>query len=425
MNKVAQNVGAVHTHTHTHTSNLLENKGKISKIRVSHFRSPTSNKAITLIALVITIIVLLILAGVTISMLTGETGILGKANNAKEQTQLKTAEETIQLSVLDNRTLKSTGDASALNNKNLKGAIAEKLRNLGYSVAEDNNTVTYYEEKTIKIEDYLDKEDNQTKITAQMVSEDPETYYGKSVDFTSENGQSDWKIFYSDGTHIFLITGDYVKAEDAGRIDPATGMTAAGYNAYWTSIPELQNVDSTVLTRFKAAEYVLQDIQNSKYASTLLNANNWKKYLDKENGTGNAEYAIGSPTIEMWMDSWNNLYEDVDGKLYRYANTNTAKPGYNIGTTADLRYSYYLYREIMSNKKGYENKLYYPQTKFIDYSYPDGYWLASPAADADDNIFYVCYDGRISAYDGAKTNYSMRPVVCLKSGIAVSETDSE
>ena len=48
-------------------------------------------KGITLIALVITIIVLLILAGVSIAMLTGDNGILIQANNAKENT--KQAEE--------------------------------------------------------------------------------------------------------------------------------------------------------------------------------------------------------------------------------------------------------------------------------------------------------------------------------------------
>ena len=42
-----------------------------------------NNKGITLIALVITIIVLLILAGVSIAMLTGNNGILTQANNAK------------------------------------------------------------------------------------------------------------------------------------------------------------------------------------------------------------------------------------------------------------------------------------------------------------------------------------------------------
>ena len=48
-----------------------------------------TNKGITLIALVITIIVLLILAGVSISMLTGENGVLTKATESKEETHMK------------------------------------------------------------------------------------------------------------------------------------------------------------------------------------------------------------------------------------------------------------------------------------------------------------------------------------------------
>ena len=50
-------------------------------------------KGITLVALVITIIVLLILAGVTIAMLTGNNGVLTKANDAKtESTNAEVAE---------------------------------------------------------------------------------------------------------------------------------------------------------------------------------------------------------------------------------------------------------------------------------------------------------------------------------------------
>lgn len=45
-----------------------------------------NQKGITLIALVITIIVLLILAGVSIAMLTGQNGILNQATNAKDET---------------------------------------------------------------------------------------------------------------------------------------------------------------------------------------------------------------------------------------------------------------------------------------------------------------------------------------------------
>ena len=46
-----------------------------------------NQKGITLIALVITIIILLILAGVTIATLTGDSGILTQANNAKDKTE--------------------------------------------------------------------------------------------------------------------------------------------------------------------------------------------------------------------------------------------------------------------------------------------------------------------------------------------------
>ena len=58
-----------------------------------------NNKGITLIALVITIIVLLILAGVSIAMLTGDNGILSQADTAVTETHVGAAEEAIKLTV--------------------------------------------------------------------------------------------------------------------------------------------------------------------------------------------------------------------------------------------------------------------------------------------------------------------------------------
>lgn len=54
------------------------------------------SKGITLIALVITIIVLLILAGVTIATLTGENGILTKATQARDNTIIAQEKEQVQ-----------------------------------------------------------------------------------------------------------------------------------------------------------------------------------------------------------------------------------------------------------------------------------------------------------------------------------------
>lgn len=58
-----------------------------------------NQKGITLIALVITIIVLLILAGVSIAMLTGQNGILTQANNAQVATREAEIREAIALAV--------------------------------------------------------------------------------------------------------------------------------------------------------------------------------------------------------------------------------------------------------------------------------------------------------------------------------------
>ena len=60
-------------------------------------------KGITLIALVITIIVLLILAGVSISMLTGDNGILTQAKVAKEKNADAQRKEEQQLESMLNR----------------------------------------------------------------------------------------------------------------------------------------------------------------------------------------------------------------------------------------------------------------------------------------------------------------------------------
>lgn len=56
-------------------------------------------KGITLIALVVTIVVLLILAGVSISMLTGENGIITQAQEAKDDTEQARVQELVDLAV--------------------------------------------------------------------------------------------------------------------------------------------------------------------------------------------------------------------------------------------------------------------------------------------------------------------------------------
>lgn len=68
------------------------------------------SKGITLIALVITIIVLLILAGVTIATLTGENGILNQANKSKISIEEARIEEEIKLALIKVNASKQIND---------------------------------------------------------------------------------------------------------------------------------------------------------------------------------------------------------------------------------------------------------------------------------------------------------------------------
>ena len=75
-------------------------------------------KGITLIALVITIIVLLILAGISIAMLTGENGILTKADTAAKETDIVETKEQIKLEIMGN-----SDESGNYTNKNVIDAV--------------------------------------------------------------------------------------------------------------------------------------------------------------------------------------------------------------------------------------------------------------------------------------------------------------
>ncbi len=69
-------------------------------MRKLKWKTKKTNEGITLIALIITIIVLLILAGISIATLTGENGILTKASTAKKETQKASAKEKVEIAVM-------------------------------------------------------------------------------------------------------------------------------------------------------------------------------------------------------------------------------------------------------------------------------------------------------------------------------------
>ena len=116
---------------------IRERREKIMKPKLKE------NKGITLIALVITIIVLLILAGVSIAMLTGENGILNQAAKAKNETEIAQANEAAILDEYNKFLNNAIGGTAG-------GTTPEEPENQGTL-----GTITGDEETPTEVEDSL------------------------------------------------------------------------------------------------------------------------------------------------------------------------------------------------------------------------------------------------------------------------------
>ena len=216
------------------------------------------NKGITLIALVITIIVLLILAGVTIATLVGNNGILNKASQAAEETRIAQVEEQVNLWKSEKEMGNTTG-----------GTITSEddfLQNL-----KDNGSIT---------EDEIDR-------TSQIIRiGDREIYYGSGPELTDV-----YVALYTDGTLVFNSKDEFDEAlvsKEYGKIDifgtnqtppwysDANSITTANFlnkvvpksTARWfyyltklTTIQNIANLDTSRVTNMSYMFFACFDLQ--------------------------------------------------------------------------------------------------------------------------------------------------------------------
>lgn len=97
------------------------------------------NKGITLIALIITIVILIIIAGVTINLSVGENGIFNKAKYAKEEYSNSTAYEQEKLNELYSQLFVATNDDAqiTISVKDLNNLIQQKVEESNKSTLEE------------------------------------------------------------------------------------------------------------------------------------------------------------------------------------------------------------------------------------------------------------------------------------------------
>ena len=324
-------------------------------------------KGITLIALVITIVVLLILAGVSITALTDEDkGVVKKAKEAAQKTE----------------------DAA--------------------------------EQEDLDIEEIMDYADSELKKGISLASQIDESNYGDYVNYSKDLGlnlnlegetaapKTDWRIFYKDGERVYLIAADYVPNTCSLLNASSAKMVLSGeYSLRWASVPtvlsEIARQDN--IFGINTSSYVLNvNNINSKCASYLLDTEHWKNFVD----TTVADYAIGGPTIEMYANSWN-------GKGYPTITLSNTTTGYKVNGINSSN---------MASNVGYSDNLYYPHKTYNGIGSENclGYWLASPSADDVNGVMRVHCSGDIYQYTYYYgSSLSTRPVISLKIGTTAEQ----
>ena len=155
-------------------------------------------QGITLIALVITIIVLLILAGVSIAMLTGQNGILSQAENAKVQQSHSSVVEAIKLEYNNWQIEINTADVT-------KVASTETVKIQGENKKlEANETVSTTFLAYLEGKGYVDKDTNKVLVEA-LLGTKPALGNGETTDIyvIEENTENQtYNLYYlaEDGT---------------------------------------------------------------------------------------------------------------------------------------------------------------------------------------------------------------------------------
>lgn len=368
------------------------------------------SKGITLIALVITIIVLLILAGVTIVTLTGDNGILTQAGNAKDKTTEAESIERVQVEVAGSYGLDGTIDKDQLN-KNL-GNIA------GLKIGESNfggENIVKELPVTVTLNGYdigIDANGGVEKIPEIIakIRANPQAYYGKKVTNykASDSDTNTYRIFYVDKDNDFKdgYNTIYLKADFSRMVRCSTL-----YDASQTLIKKMNPLWATKGNTVAAKTTTISHL-NEQAAAWLCDPSKWTAYCD----TDKANYAIGGPSVEMYVKSYNQAYNGItDSNVYTLGATYSATsvPGYiytlngakstisnNDYRTGKDSLNYTRYKSMYCGKKG--NKTGY-------------WWLASPSAYTENDLCYVAGNMadlyNISYY----TDRGVSPLVSLKS----------
>ena len=198
-------------------------------------------KGITLIALVITIIILLILAGITIATLTGENGILNKASIAKEESLIKNYQEQLDLiwqgvkieNIDKNKTYEEILEQvkqEIEKDTNFEGAKVEIIDGIIEVITKEGYIFHILEGKT----EYVGKEGEEKGIiTTTLIANEAQN---KKITFTATAVGASWRRL----TYVFYINGEEKQRETTYKTTFTTEEQVTSFGEVITAYVEIE-----------------------------------------------------------------------------------------------------------------------------------------------------------------------------------------
>ena len=188
-------------------------------------------KGITLIALVITIIVLLILAGVSIAMLTGENGILTQAQNASIKTGRANVIEQGRADIMGKQTEEGSTNLIKTDIKEVLDKYFESVPD-NFTLDTLLHTKEEYGDYDIKVSEiYNGTLAERSKTAEEVLKVNPEVTETKDKSpYVRYNGLN-CRVLYNDEIHgIQIVTVEAVEEIGLGEVDENVEETDFEYN---------------------------------------------------------------------------------------------------------------------------------------------------------------------------------------------------
>ena len=397
------------------------------------------NRGITLIALVITIIILLILAAVTIGALSGDNGILKNAGEAKQETEKAQIIEQAKLNILEKQT---DNQSAELEKSEIKEVLDIYFKEVPDDFTSDTvlTTKEEYGNYEIPVSEIYSGEIKEKGLTVgDMTEEQKKELIGKYVTnyepasnnaiVTEEGIPGKWMIFNIDDENIYLIASDYITEVPAGK--SGTNKPSIGLGSYprGVSFSNILNdyaggsADVTEIGKELNYDYFLNPEKaytstssNMKAVAYMLDTNAWSGFREE----GVAEYAIGGPTIELLFEAYNKAHPDDEYPNGKYKARAKSATGYEISTDGGEEGGNTWSNNITSSADYLNDS----DPTFVINSTANAYgmWLASPSATYTDYVMRVFYNGNVLYYTYSSTYYGFRPLVCLESRIELKKT---